>query len=485
MKSGIYKITNKLNGKFYIGQSVQLKKRWYKHKCPSASQARMPIARAIAKYGHKNFIFEAIEICHVDSLNERERFYIRTLKPHYNVTEGGDGSRGHVVSENTKTILSAKAKEQWQKKTDDEKLQTINRCLIGPRVGHPVSSETREKLRESAKKQYLRNGPSAIQRQKASETMLRLHRENKAMMNKYKNKPVAMVEAQSGIIVCAFESVKEAAVFAGVHTTSIIGVCKAKPKYKTAGGFKWIYAPSSVETIPSGSRVEMSTTRSAEQPIIRVDDIVRAMTMAKSWALDRGMMDLVRRSREIVGVPKARLVYENDLFDLKFTDEGDKFEHTPHYLRKDGNFPDPGQLLMGYLYVQYKGGGSDIFPMSLAEINKHRKRSKAADSGPWVTDFEAMAKKTLVRANFSYLPMSIDDQELVAERDGAVARLDLGKLEQGTIDVEFSEVKDEEPVESAAAPVPPEPEAETAEGDVYDPTTGEVLGGDASSAGAE
>lgn len=192
----------------------------------------------------------------------------------------------------------------------------------------------------------------------------------------------------------------------------------------------------------------------------------------------RGMMDMVRRSREIVGVPKARLVYENDLFDLKFTDDGDKFEHTPYYLRKDGVFPEPGKLLMGYLYVQYQCGGSDIFPMSLAEINKHRKRSKAADSGPWVTDFEAMAKKTLVRANFAYLPMSIDDQAVVAERDGSVARIDIAKLEAGgAIEVEFSDANEDPSPEPEEAVVVESDE--TSEGDVYDPTTGEVLGAEA------
>lgn len=188
----------------------------------------------------------------------------------------------------------------------------------------------------------------------------------------------------------------------------------------------------------------------------------------------RGMLDMVRRSREVVGVPKARLVYENDLFDLKFTDEGDKYEHVPYYLRKDGTFTEPGRLLMGYLFVQYRGGGSDIFPMSLAEIEKHKARSKASASGPWITDYEAMCRKTLVRANFAYLPMSIDDQQFVAERDGAVARIDLNKLEAGTIDVDFTQV---EGGDDTPDPVPQEPvEPDSAEGDLYDPTTGEALG---------
>jgi recombination protein RecT len=155
----------------------------------------------------------------------------------------------------------------------------------------------------------------------------------------------------------------------------------------------------------------------------------------------RGMLDMVRRSNEVVGIPKARLVYENDIFDLKFTNDGDKYEHIPWFLRQDKKFTEPGQILMGYLFVQYKDGGSDIFPMSMHDILKHRERSKTSENGPWKTDFEAMCKKTLVRANFAYLPMSVDDQRTVGEKDGTVARLDLDKLETGTIEVDFAQVE--------------------------------------------
>ena len=176
----------------------------------------------------------------------------------------------------------------------------------------------------------------------------------------------------------------------------------------------------------------------------------------------KGMLDMVRRSNEVVGVPKARLVYENDLFNLEFTNEGDKYSHTPWYMRKDEKFTEPGKPIMGYLFVQYRNGGSDVFPMSMYEILKHKDRSKAKEYGPWITDFEAMAKKTIVRANFAYLPMSIDDQRIVGERDGAVARLNLDTLEMdGTIDVEFSQVQETGEIPMTEAEVA---EAEAAQG---------------------
>lgn len=57
---GIYRITNKINGKSYIGQSVNIKNRWYVHK---ATKDDYPIHRAIRKYGKNNFSWEILEEC--------------------------------------------------------------------------------------------------------------------------------------------------------------------------------------------------------------------------------------------------------------------------------------------------------------------------------------------------------------------------------------------------------------------------------------
>ena len=73
---GIYKITNKINGKAYIGQSVCLERRFAEHKRRSEQQ----IDQAIQKYGIENFTFEVIEECNAEELNDREEYW--TL--HYN-----------------------------------------------------------------------------------------------------------------------------------------------------------------------------------------------------------------------------------------------------------------------------------------------------------------------------------------------------------------------------------------------------------------
>lgn len=73
---GIYKITNNITNKAYIGQSTNISKRWKRHQrdcydCKSSSYD-YPLYRSIRKYGLDNFTFEVLEICSEDMLDERE-----------------------------------------------------------------------------------------------------------------------------------------------------------------------------------------------------------------------------------------------------------------------------------------------------------------------------------------------------------------------------------------------------------------------------
>ena len=94
---GIYKITNLLNGKCYVGQSIDIEKRWAEHKSiynhPRCSNYH--IYRAFRKYGIENFSFSVIEECEQSLLNEREKFWIQhynSFECGYNMTVGGDGT---------------------------------------------------------------------------------------------------------------------------------------------------------------------------------------------------------------------------------------------------------------------------------------------------------------------------------------------------------------------------------------------------------
>ena len=86
----IYKITNTLNEQIYIGKSKRPKVRWRQHK--SHSKVRnTKLYYAMRKYGVENFVFEIIEECYENKVDEREIYYISLLKPYYNMTNGGDG----------------------------------------------------------------------------------------------------------------------------------------------------------------------------------------------------------------------------------------------------------------------------------------------------------------------------------------------------------------------------------------------------------
>lgn len=91
---GIYKITNKLNNKAYIGQSNNIERRFKEHQTKGAS-SRIPLDIAIQKYGKDNFLYEVLEECEIEQLNEKEKYWITTLETHlngYNCNTGGEQS---------------------------------------------------------------------------------------------------------------------------------------------------------------------------------------------------------------------------------------------------------------------------------------------------------------------------------------------------------------------------------------------------------
>lgn len=94
---GIYKITNLINGKIYIGQSVNINKRWNDEKRRAFDTTdksyEYPLNRAIRKYGIENFSFEIQEECTRENLNEREKYWIHYYDSFfngYNQTLGGE-----------------------------------------------------------------------------------------------------------------------------------------------------------------------------------------------------------------------------------------------------------------------------------------------------------------------------------------------------------------------------------------------------------
>jgi len=114
----VYLITNKVNGKAYVGVSERgLQARKREHINRSKAGSKFPIHRAIAKYGVDSFEFEILESCADASyLPGTERRLIAefgTLVPRgYNRTLGGDGVSGLVFGDETRRRMSEKAKQR-------------------------------------------------------------------------------------------------------------------------------------------------------------------------------------------------------------------------------------------------------------------------------------------------------------------------------------------------------------------------------------
>lgn len=90
IKIGIYKIENLINNKVYIGQSKNIYKRWYGHRCDCKTK-EYPLYQAIRKYGIENFHFSILEECKIEKLSEREDYwmnYYHSLTPNgYNINK--------------------------------------------------------------------------------------------------------------------------------------------------------------------------------------------------------------------------------------------------------------------------------------------------------------------------------------------------------------------------------------------------------------
>lgn len=107
--SGVYKIENRVNGKFYIGSSKDIEHRWLKHKYTLNHQKHHNLHLQLAwnKYGENNFDFSIIET--TDKPVIREQIYLDTLKPAYNINPiagGCDTWKNHPRKEERKKQLS-------------------------------------------------------------------------------------------------------------------------------------------------------------------------------------------------------------------------------------------------------------------------------------------------------------------------------------------------------------------------------------------
>lgn len=126
----------------------------------------------------------------------------------------------------------------------------------------------------------------------------------------------------------------------------------------------------------------------------------------------KGIVELVRRSGEVQDI-QADVVRENDTFDFRKGKDG--------YLTHSWKLgQDRGEPIGAYSYVVPYEGKETFDVMDVPQIEAVRKRSKSSDSGPWVTDWAEMAKKTVFRRHSKWLPLSPETREAIEKDDDQV-----------------------------------------------------------------
>lgn len=209
MKSGIYKWTSP-SGKYYIGQAVNLKRRYndfanFKRTYTSAGSA---IDNARNKYNDlKYWQYDILEECEIENLDKLEIKYIKELDSNnsakgYNSTNGGDGVKGFKPTEEMKKHQSEIMKGKYNGENN-------------PMYGKHHTEEVKQKISEAQKGRK----QSKEQVAKKSKPIIQLTLDNK--------------------FIREWDSITDAAHTLGCDKSLIMRVCQGKKK--TAKGFHWQY----------------------------------------------------------------------------------------------------------------------------------------------------------------------------------------------------------------------------------------------------
>lgn len=259
----IYKITNKVNGKVYIGQTIRsLKSRW-SHHCTDKRGYCCLLYNAIQKYGRENFTVEQIDSAiSRDELDEKEIHWIQhhdstDKNKGYNLMSGG---HHHEFSEETKRKLS---ESRRGRKLSEEHKRNISKANTGKRH----SDETRKKLSESHKgerhhlfgkhlsddtKLKISIGRVNFHHTEESKSKLSEAHKGKKLSKEHKEKIrqsfIGRNNHNSKRVVCVetgevFDCIMDAVRRFDMKVNHISSCCSGKRK--TSGGYHWRYESDS------------------------------------------------------------------------------------------------------------------------------------------------------------------------------------------------------------------------------------------------
>lgn len=155
--NGVYSITNKLNGKKYVGSSASkggFKERWKTHKTALRrnKHANKHLQRSWNKNGEKSFKFEILEKCKKELCIQKEQFYIDNLNPEYNICRVAGNTLGRKHSKTTREKISKNRTYgiPWNK---NKKMSTVSRRRMSKAQKQSTKSkEHRDNLAKSRRK---------------------------------------------------------------------------------------------------------------------------------------------------------------------------------------------------------------------------------------------------------------------------------------------------------------------------------------------
>jgi len=147
MKIGIYKITNNINGKFYIGSSNNIENRWtlHRNKLRGNCHINPKLQNAWNFYGEDKFDFTVIEETEIPKLFEREQYYLDTFKPYmrdigYNIAPTAQGGDNITHNPNREAFI--------------QKMSTISMGENNPMFGRKHTKDTINKQKDKAKGRF-------------------------------------------------------------------------------------------------------------------------------------------------------------------------------------------------------------------------------------------------------------------------------------------------------------------------------------------
>jgi len=229
MDGKIYKITNRINGKVYVGQTTSsLEKRFYFHMSLTMSNHCLKVKRAVEKYGKENFSIALIDTAlSIDDLNEKEIFWIKELNSiddGYNIRPGGRVCSGYKLSEERKNGLRKSASERH---------------------------DHFEKLGISHKKRMtgVKQAPEQIKKRRSG--LLEAYRKKGKYSNETAYKKVSQYSLE-GRLINIFDSMEAAKDSVGLKSaTGITACCKLERRH--SGNFQWRYTDDGIQSLDSVS----------------------------------------------------------------------------------------------------------------------------------------------------------------------------------------------------------------------------------------